>query len=71
MPLFYQYEQYNPVKEIANGTSTYSDITAHTFGINYFPHEQVVLKAEYQIKDDKNVQSEKIKTASVSFGFIF
>ncbi len=71
MPLFYQYEQYNPVKEVANGTSTYSDITAHTFGINYFPHEQVVLKAEYQIKDDKNVQSEKIKTASVSFGFIF
>ena len=71
MPLFYQYEQYNPVKEIANGVSTYSDITAHTFGINYFPHEQVVLKAEYQIKDDKNVQSEKIKTASVSFGFIF
>ena len=71
MPIFYQYEKYNPVKEVANGTSTYSDISSHTVGVNYFPHEQVVLKAEYQIKDDKNVQDEKIKTVSLSFGFIF
>ena len=71
MPVFYQFEQYNPVKEFANAASTFSDITTHTFGINYFPHEQVVLKAEYQKKDDKNLESEKIKTASVSFGFIF
>ena len=71
MPIFYQYEKYNPVKEVANGTSTYNDISSHTVGVNYFPHEQVVLKAEYQIKDDKNVQDEKIKTVSLSFGFIF
>ncbi len=71
IPIFYQYESYNPVKEVANGTSTFKNITSHTVGLNYFPHKQVVLKAEYQIKDDKNVQEKKIKTTSVSFGFIF
>lgn len=71
MPLFYQYENYNPVKESVDGTNTFQDITSHTFGLNYFPHEQVVFKAEYQVKDDKNIQDDTIKTASLSFGFIF
>lgn len=70
MPIFVQYENYNPVKETASGVGELNDIENITFGLNFFPHEQVVLKADYQIKD-KNDNSKKINTLSFGLGFIF
>jgi len=70
MPLFVQYESYNPVKEREGGAAAMDDIDIWTFGLNYYPHEQVVLKADYAIKD-RNDGSEKIDTLSFGLGFIF
>ena len=58
LPLFVQYESINPEEK----TDTV------TFGLNYFPHPQVVLKAEYALA---TTASKTDKTASVSMGFIF
>ncbi len=65
--LFTQYEKYNPQAQRADGTQG-DDTRDVTFGINYFPIEQVVLKADYVLskKGDTN-----LNIASVSLGFIF
>ncbi|BCD59802.1 MULTISPECIES: outer membrane beta-barrel protein [unclassified Nitratiruptor] len=70
LPVFIQYENYNPVKETANGQNEMNDIENWTFGFNFYPHEQVVLKADYQIKDN-NDGSDKVDTVSLGLGFIF
>ncbi len=67
LPVFIQYESINPQEQKADGTSAYFRKTT-TLGINYFPHEQVVLKADYAIQDYGNSDS---NTASISMGFIF
>jgi hypothetical protein len=68
MPLFVQYESVAAQDEIAGGGSI-NAIETTTVGINYFPHEQVVLKADYAMsRQDANADS---NTASVSMGFIF
>ena len=69
-PLFFQYESYNPVEKTANGVGELKDINNINFGFNFYPDAQVVLKVDYQIKDDKNVD---IKESTISFGlgFIF
>ena len=68
MPLFVQYESVAAQDAIAGGTSV-APKKRTTVGINYFPHEQVVLKADYamQTQDDKA----DLAIASVSMGFIF
>ena len=71
MPFFVQYEQYNLAKKTANGTGEKKDVKNTTVGLNYFPHEQVVLKMEYKIIDDKNIQDEKMSAVSFGAGFIF
>ena len=70
LPLFIQYESYNPVKEREGGAAAMNDTDIWTFGLNYYPHEQVVLKADYAIKD-RNDGSKKIDTLSFGLGFIF
>ncbi len=67
LPLFIQFESVNPEEKRANGTSGDS-IDTTTLGINYFPHEQVVLKADLAMAKEGNVDT---NTASVSMGFIF
>lgn len=67
LPLFVQYETINPQAEYADGSS--GDATTFTtFGLNYFPHPQVVLKTDYVLatKDSKTDS-----TFSLSMGFIF
>ncbi|MDQ7046018.1 MAG: porin [Sulfurimonas sp.] len=67
LPVFIQYEAYNPEDSRADGTS--GDATKiTTLGINYFPHEQVVLKLDYAMKEKANIKDD---IASVSMGFIF
>ena len=67
--IFTQYENYNTREKVANG-SNFEDTNIINFGVNFFPHDQVVLKADYQIKDDKN-KSDKEDTISLSFGVLF
>ncbi len=68
MPLFIQFENVAAQDEIAGGTSVAS-INTTTVGINYFPHEQVVLKADYAMYTQSGVADKNI--ASISMGFIF
>lgn len=67
LPVFVQYESMNPEEKRADGTSGDSTETT-TLGINYFPHEQVVLKLDYAMKSQGSVDTD---TASISMGFIF
>ena len=70
LPIFIQYENYNPIKDTVSGVGELDDIENITFGLNFYPHEQVVLKADYQIKD-RNDGSDEEETLSVGIGFIF
>jgi len=68
LPLFVQYEKYNAQSEVSNGGIANDDTTNTSFGVNFFPHEQVVLKVDYVLSSTGNINS---NTASASIGFIF
>jgi hypothetical protein len=72
LPLFFQYENYNLADSITDGTS-FGTTQSYSYGLNYFPHEQVVLKGEYKLRHNKNgvntAESEGIY--SFGLGFIF
>ena len=74
LPLFFQYENYNMATSTVNGKS-FGDTETFTYGVNYFPHDQVVLKAEYLNRKNKNTATtssyfdEGIYSAGI--GFIF
>ncbi|NOQ30944.1 MAG: porin [Helicobacteraceae bacterium] len=71
LPIFAQYEQYNPRSTAVDGSS-YDDIKITTIGANYFPTEQVVLKLDYQSRDNDVTNSKKSEnTLSFGLGFIF
>lgn len=74
MPLFFQYEQYNLAMKRADGKS-FGNTESFSYGLNYFPHEQVVLKGEYTLRRNKNdVDATKYADEgiySVGLGFIF
>lgn len=53
MPIFFQYENYNLATKTAGGGS-FGNTESFTYGLNYFPHDQVVLKAEYLKRKNKN-----------------
>lgn len=67
LPIFVQFESINPEQERADGTSG-DDLDITTVGVNYFPHEQVVLKFDYAMASKGAVDT---NTASISMGFIF
>lgn len=68
LPLFIQYEQIAPQAEITGGTSG-GWTTNITGGINYNPHEQVVLKADYTTSTGPKHQTEYI--VNLGLGFVF
>ncbi len=74
LPLFFQYENYNLATAMANGSS-YGNTETFTYGLNYFPHDQVVVKAEYLNRKNKNTAtaSSYFDEGIYSFGlgFIF
>lgn len=72
LPLFFQYENYNLATAITDGTS-FGTTQSFTYGLNYFPHEQVVLKGEYMLRHNKNGVNTAIDEGIYSFGlgFIF
>ncbi|QSZ41876.1 porin [Sulfurimonas aquatica] len=72
MPVFAQLESVSAQDELAGGGSVESTDTL-TIGINYFPHEQVVLKADYAMNKDNSKASniDEKDIFSLSMGFIF
>lgn len=77
-PIFIQYDSVNTQASLVGSTtSKYDPVNTTTIGINFFPHEQVVLKADYAMADNSfgNDLSANAKkgsdTFSVSLGFIF
>ncbi|QOP45822.1 porin [Sulfurimonas paralvinellae] len=71
LPVFIQYERVNPQEKLADGT-TNSAINTTTVGINFFPHEQVVLKMDYAMADNDFANTgTNADTFSISMGFIF
>jgi len=70
LPLFVQFESTSPQEDLLGGGNVDS-IDTTTIGINYFPHEQVVLKLDYAMKDERNGINTDEDTISASLGFIF
>jgi hypothetical protein len=71
LPIFAQYESYDPVSSVAGGERPDLEQTNTTVGLNYFPNEQVVLKADYVMTDFSDGNKEDFNTFSIGMGFIF
>lgn len=71
-PLFFQYENYNLAVSRADGSS-FGTTESYTYGLNFFPHDQVVLKGEYMLRHNKNGvnKNEDEGIYSLGLGFIF
>ncbi len=74
LPIFFQYEHYNLATSMASGNA-FGTTESYTYGLNYFPHEQVVLKGEYTLRQNRNdANSANYVTEgvySLGLGFIF
>lgn len=70
-PLFVQYESYDPTKESVDGADLNNALTITTLGLNFFPHEQVVLKLDYAMKKYDDHANEDVNTLSFGLGFVF
>ena len=69
LPVFAQYQDLNPVEKTVNGSDEDTFQTEIvTIGVNFFPADQVVLKADYAMKEVNNVDT---NTFSFGLGFIF
>ena len=82
LPVFVQYDYINPNDKVVDATgasvsSSVADANAEiattTVGVNFFPHEQVVIKADYAMAKYENSATTKKDQdiLSVSLGFIF
>ncbi|MBD3823199.1 MAG: porin [Epsilonproteobacteria bacterium] len=67
LPIFVQFESVQEEAERADGTSGATTRTL-TVGVNYFAHEQVVLKADHAMQSKAGVND---AITSFSLGFIF
>jgi len=69
MPVFVQYENYNPVEKTVDGQNEDAfETETVTIGFNFFPTDQTVIKVDYEMND---VNGKETNTASVGLGFIF
>lgn len=71
LPLFVQYEDYDTMKKKLDGVDQNTGINITTVGINFFPHEQVVLKLDYAMKNYDDAAKTDIDTVSFGLGFVF
>ena len=69
IPVFAQYENWNPVEKTVDGQNEDAfDTETVTIGFNFFPTDQTVIKVDYEMND---VNGYETNTASVGLGFIF
>ncbi len=69
LPVFAQYENYNPVESTVNGLNEEEYKTEKiTIGFNFFPADQAVIKVDYAMKEVNNVDD---NIFSLGLGFIF
>ncbi len=81
LPVFVQYDYINPTDSVVDAANqsvnplpdTNAESATTTVGINFFPHEQVVLKVDYAMTDYKNAAAtnKDQDILSLSFGVIF
>ncbi|HIP54601.1 MAG TPA: porin, partial [Sulfurimonas autotrophica] len=78
VPIFIQYDSVDAQSSlVAPTTAQYDPVNTTTVGINFYPHEQVVFKADYAMPDNSfgNDLSTNTKNGedifSISLGFIF
>jgi len=76
VPFFLQYDHVSPSASVTNkfGVSSASlegEKTTTTFGLNYFPQEQVVLKMDYAMTNIALKSAKDFTTFSLGLGFIF
>ncbi|MCO4846249.1 MAG: hypothetical protein KC427_09550 [Sulfurovum sp.] len=70
LPVFAQYQDFNPVEKTVNGGPIEDEFQTEivTIGLNFFPADQVVLKADYAMKEEGNKEE---NIFSFGLGFIF
>jgi hypothetical protein len=71
LPIFVQYDAQNKKQTLANAADPEAKESVTTVGLNFFPHEQVVLKLDYAMKAYEKSTTEDFNTLSFSMGFIF
>ena len=71
LPVFVRYERYNTQEKVPAGFTKNSqyDKTIWTVGLNFKPHPNVILKADYQIRDNRQFNESDI--FELGLGFIF
>ena len=70
LPVFAQYQNYNPVEKTVDGLNEDKHQTEIvTIGMNFFPVDQAVIKVDYAMKDVNGLDKEDI--FSLGIGFIF
>ena len=69
LPVFAQYENFNPVEKTVDGLGEEAlETEIVTIGMNFFPADQAVIKADYTMKE---VNGEETNRFSLGIGFIF
>lgn len=78
LPIFAQYDHINPNGTVVDATNTDISSSANsaesdttTVGVNFFPHEQVVLKVDYATTAYMQDNTPDDKVLSLGLGFIF
>ncbi len=71
LPVFVRYERFNTQEKVANGFTAdkANDKTVWTIGFNFKPHPNIVLKADYQFRD--NEAGDEPDVFELGMGFIF
>ena len=69
LPVFAQYQNYNPVEKTVDGLNEDKyDTEVVTIGMNFFPVDQAVIKVDYAMREVNNVDD---NIFSLGIGFIF
>ena len=69
LPVFAQYQNYNPVEKTVDGLNENKyETEVITIGMNFFPVDQAVIKVDYAMKEINNVDD---NIFSLGIGFIF
>ncbi len=71
LPLFIRYEEFDTQEKVADGFTKdpANKRKIWTVGLNFYPHPNVVLKADYQFRD--NEAEDEPDVFELGFGFIF